>query len=80
MNQTELKYSLLSIVSLILSVYAFYKSEVIPGLLMAVIGMFFGIKSTEKGHPKWKRGIVAVIVGVILGYIIAAALLKSITS
>ena len=79
MNTTELKYTLLSIATLAISTYTFYLSKVFFGIPLAIIGIYFGIRSTSANKPKWKKGIIVAIIGIILGYLVAALLLASIT-
>jgi len=76
MNNTELKYSLLSIASFIFSVYAIYKSMIVLAICFGIIGILFGIRSTHTSKPKWKKGILIVIIGIIIGYIIAALMIS----
>jgi uncharacterized membrane protein len=71
MNNKQLTYTLSSIISLILSLYAFYKSNLIFGISLAIIGIVLGVLSTEARKNRWLFGILATIGGIILGWLLS---------
>ncbi|MEN9913071.1 MAG: hypothetical protein RLY66_479 [Candidatus Parcubacteria bacterium] len=79
MKHSELKYTLLSIAFFCCSTYAFYKSSLIFGFPLAIIGIILAIKSTNTKKPKWVQGLIIAIIAILLGSFVAGLFLGSVT-
>jgi hypothetical protein len=76
MNEFELKYSLLAIIFLAIASYTIFHSQLVLGFLLMIIGLFFGIKSTNPKKPKWFIGVLISLAAIVLGCWAAGLLLN----
>ncbi|MEI6057743.1 MAG: hypothetical protein WCQ60_02110 [bacterium] len=70
MKSIRSKYTLLSIIFLISGLVSFRLSNLPIGAILGILGIILGVMDLDSKKSKWVVGPIAVILGIIIGYLL----------